>query len=114
MRQVILLGLVLLLASCGGAKRTKSPGVARSASISHGPISKACISSDRKARSSQLCGCIQAVADQTLSRAYQRRAVQFYTDPHMAQLVRQSDQPANEEFWQSYKAYSEKAKQTCR
>jgi len=114
MRQIILLGLVVLLAGCGSGNRSDDRrGVSRSAAIAYGPISKACLSSDRKARSSQLCGCIQAAADQTLSRSEQRRAVQFYSDPHSAQEIRQSDQSTDEVFWKAYKAYGERAEKMC-
>lgn len=82
--------------------------------FARGPIQSACMASDRKARSRELCGCIQAVADQTLSGAQQRVAVSFYDDPHKAQEIRQSDKRAHEEFWQDYKTYGERAEQICR
>lgn len=121
MKQILILGMVLLLASCGRADRFKSPRsggsgaspVSRSAPVASGPISTACLASDRKARSRQLCGCIQAAANQTLSNTQQRRAVQFYSNPHMAQEVRQSDRSADERFWQAYTNYGEHAKALC-
>ena len=78
-----------------------------------GPIHSACMSSDRKARSRTLCGCIQAVADQRLTGAQQTRAVGFYRDPHSAQVVRTSDRPADERFWETYSNYAQAAKRTC-
>lgn len=78
-----------------------------------GPISKACLASDRKARSRSLCGCIQAVADQTLTASEQRRAATFYRDPQKAQDIRQADGAANERFWKRYKAYGEAASRSC-
>lgn len=85
----------------------------RSAPVAFGPISKACLQSDRKGRSRELCGCIQAAADRTLSRAQQRRSVAFYNDPHLAQEVRQSDRAADEAFWNAYVAYGEQAERMC-
>ena len=89
---------------------TAQPAVRRFAS---GPISKACMASDRKARSRERCGCIQAVANDTLSASDQRLAVTFYNDPHRAQEVRQSDNAGHERFWQTYKAYSKSAAAVC-
>ncbi|MBC7131697.1 MAG: hypothetical protein H5U16_01145 [Roseovarius sp.] len=79
-----------------------------------GPISDACLASDRKARSPALCGCIQAVANQTLSASEQRRAVRFYRDPHEAQEVRTSQRPADQRFWTAYRAYADRAEAVCR
>ncbi len=117
MKQVIILGMVLLLAACGGGNRDKgkrsSGSTTRASTVAYGPISRACLDSDRKARSRQLCGCIQAAADQTLSGGQQLKAVKFYSDPHLAQEIRQSDRESDERFWKAYKAYGEKAKQLC-
>ena len=133
MKQVIILGLVLVLSGCGGyhsarreghraaptspatpASATASVTSVRVAPIAFGPISQACLASDRKARSRALCGCIQAVANDTLSGTDQQRAVAFYNDPHLAQMTRQSDRVRDERFWQAYKAYGERATQICR
>ena len=123
------MGLVLLLAGCGGYHKARRDGhraepvvpvtrvavpAAQAVPIAHGPISRACLASDRKARSRALCGCIQAVADQTLSGPQQNRAVAFYRDPHLAQEIRQSDRASDERFWQAYKAYGARAEQICR
>ncbi|QYX58622.1 hypothetical protein K1T73_11915 [Roseovarius sp. SCSIO 43702] len=82
--------------------------------FANGPIKRACMNSDRKARSNELCGCIQAVADQTLSGADQSRAVSFYNDPHSAQEVRMSDRPGDEAFWKTYTNYAKTAERVCR
>lgn len=115
MTRMLIMGLTLLLAGCGGAER--SPESQRSASgvmpFATGPINTACLQSDRKARSRALCGCIQAVANDTLSGAEQRRAVQFYSNPQKAQDIRQSDRPGDERFWRAYRAYAERAEQVC-
>ena len=113
MRQAIILGLVFTLAGCGGGDRFSGDNVSRGAPMAFGPISKACMASDRKARSRQLCGCIQAAADQTLSGSQQRRAVKFYRDPHSAQEIRQSDRGGNERFWTAYSDYGKRARQLC-
>lgn len=78
-----------------------------------GPIDRACMASDRRARSPRLCACIQQVADQTLSRADQRMAARFFRDPQRAQDVRQSDNPSHETFWRKYRAFGETAAATC-
>lgn len=115
MTRMLIVTLMMVLAGCGGAQR--SPESQRNASggmqISSGPINTACLQSDRKARSRTLCGCIQAVANDTLSGADQRRAVQFYADPQKAQDIRQSDRPGDERFWQAYGAYAARAEQVC-
>src|SRR5690606_40941627 len=59
-------------------------------------------------RSSTMCGCIQAVANDTLSSSDQRRAVRFYSDPHLAQDVRQSSRDADKRFWKSYSDYGDR------
>lgn len=118
MKQVLIFGMILLLAGCGGGKdrnsRARQAPPLRTVPVSFGPISQACMASDRKARSRELCGCIQKVADQTLSGSEQRRAVAFYNDPHLAQQVRQSDRSNDERFWEAYVAYGERAKSVCR
>lgn len=132
MKQVILLLVITALAGCGGVHKARkdarrgAPGPAPASSVqtaaaapvrmpfASGPLQRACISSDRKARSRELCGCIQAVADTTLSRAQQQVAASFYADPHRAQQIRQSDRAAHEAFWKDYKSYGEKAQRVCR
>ena len=60
-----------------------------------GVIERACIKSDRRAASKTLCGCIQKAADVTLSNNDQRLAAKFFSEPHMAQEIRQSDKIGN-------------------
>jgi len=137
MKNLLILGLALTLAGCGGyhkAKRDSGGSAPRSLSgpiaitpnasttvysapvskpFANGPLQQACIASDRKARSSELCGCIQAVANRTLSSSQQARAVGFYRDPHSAQEVRTSKRSTDEQFWNTYASYAETAKRTC-
>lgn len=80
---------------------------------SAGPIERACLKSDRKAATRSLCGCIQQVADMTLTGSDQRQAAKFFRDPHRAQEVRQSDRRAHEAFWQRYKRFGETAELYC-
>lgn len=78
-----------------------------------GPIDSACVRSDRGARNLSLCNCVQQVADQTLSRADQRRAADFFKDPHRAQEVRMSKTNADNAFWSRYKNFAATAEAYC-
>lgn len=77
-----------------------------------GTIQNACLKSDRPA-SRATCQCIQVVADRALSQSDQSLAAKFFEDPHMAQEVRQSDNPSKERFWKRYKAFGELAGKNC-
>jgi hypothetical protein len=120
MKNVLIVGMMLSLAACGGVNRFegKGRGNARApapvyAPTATGPINSACLASDRRARSSQLCGCIQAVANQTLTRSDQVRAVKFYDNPQAAQDTRQSSSASDERFWDAYSDYGKRAAQIC-
>lgn len=78
-----------------------------------GAIERACMSSDRAANNRNLCGCIQQVADMTLTNGDQRQAAKFFKNPQKAQDVRQSDNSSHESFWQRYKAFGAAAEQYC-
>lgn len=78
-----------------------------------GNIERACMRSDRDAANRNLCGCIQDVADATLSRKDQTLAAKFFKNPAMAQEIRQSDRRSHEVFWEKYKAFGETAKTYC-
>ena len=80
---------------------------------SAGAIERACVKSDRKSANRNLCGCIQQVADSTLTNSDQRLAAKFFQDPHMAQVIRQSDNSSHEVFWKKYKAFGVTAKTYC-
>ncbi|SFA78204.1 hypothetical protein SAMN05421688_0838 [Poseidonocella pacifica] len=111
MKYVIASVAVLGLAACGGGRSSAPQGGTLRAES--GPVSQACMASDRKARSAGLCGCIQAAANRTLSAGDQRRAISFYKDPHEAQEVRQSDRSGDRSFWQRYSDYAEMATAFC-
>lgn len=79
---------------------------------SAGPIERACLKGDR-AGTRALCGCIQDAADLVLSHGDQKRAAQFFRDPHQAQVVRQSDRRRDSEFWKRYVSFGETAERYC-
>lgn len=78
-----------------------------------GVIDRACRQSDRQAATPQLCSCIQRVANQSLNRTERRKVAKFFSDPHQAQQVRQSDRSTDEVLWKRYKAFGEQARNSC-
>lgn len=80
---------------------------------SAGPISNACMKSDRQAASAALCGCIQQVADQVLRGPDQRRAAKFFADPDRAHDTWMSQSAADDAFWDRYKAFGASATASC-
>jgi hypothetical protein len=78
-----------------------------------GPIENACNRSERPNANRQLCRCIEAAADRTLTRSEQRRAARFFSDPDEAQEVRMSTTDADNEFWARYRAFGDLAEQMC-
>lgn len=78
-----------------------------------GIIERACKQSNRPGATGQLCGCIQKVANRSLSMGERRRVAKWFRDPHQAQVVRQSDRRRDEILWERYKAFGERARQTC-
>jgi len=77
-----------------------------------GPVDSACMRAGRTADRA-LCGCIQQVADMTLTNADQRRAAAFFQDPDKAQEVRMSDRASDEDFWNRYKSFAQNAESLC-
>lgn len=78
-----------------------------------GPIDSACVRSERGARNAPLCGCIQQVADMTLSRADQRRAARLFSDADEAQTIRMSKTDNDNAFWARYKNFASTAEAYC-
>lgn len=76
-------------------------------------IERACNASDRKAANRTMCGCIQDAADMMLSSREQRKAAEFFADPHKAQELRQSDSNYDERFWENYKEFGTVAAKFC-
>ena len=91
---------VLLLCACSTGVRADK-------------IEQACVQSGRDAASRALCGCIQDVANLTLSGADQKLASSFFGDPHKAQEIRQSNRRAHERFWERYKEFGQTALEFC-
>lgn len=77
-----------------------------------GPIDSACMKAGR-ASSPGVCGCIQKVADMTLSNRDQRRAASFFHDPDRAQEVRMSDRKSDSDFWDRYTNFASTAEGFC-
>lgn len=105
----------LMLAACGGGSSYSSQRVVPTAALpfATGPIYSACRNAGRSQASRARCGCVQAVANQSLSGNDQRRGAGFFSDPQQAQVVRQSDRPADERFWTRWKSYSDSAARQC-
>jgi len=76
-------------------------------------IERACINSDRQAANRTLCGCIQDVANLTLTSADQKLAATFFKNPQKAQDIRQSNNSRSEKFWGRYKEFGAVASQFC-
>ncbi|MGJ8618408.1 MAG: hypothetical protein ACSHWS_16315 [Sulfitobacter sp.] len=112
-------GVALMgLTACGGGSRYSSDAANRGYSpqpvlFATGPIHRACVSANRKQATPARCGCVQAVADQSLDASDQRRGAKFFKDPHKAQETRQSDNPSNERFWLAWKAFGQNAAAAC-
>ena len=106
--------LALTACSSGGSRYSSANAVRTPAVLfATGPIYSACRSAGRKDASRARCGCVQAVANQSLSSGDQRRGAGFFSDPHQAQVVRQSDNTLDERFWRRWKDYSSSAARMC-
>lgn len=110
----ISLALVVLVSACGRSEPASRSYGGASLGFASGPISQACLRADRKAANRRLCGCVQHVADRSLSQGDQQLAASFFEDPHRSQEVRQSDNLRHESFWKRYKAFAGRAESLCR
>lgn len=88
-------------------------GTAAPVAQAAGRIEKACLEAGRTAANRQLCGCIQDVADRMFTRTEQKRLVEFFEDPHLTQVLRQSGSAADERFWEKYQAFGATAESYC-
>jgi hypothetical protein len=88
-------------------------GAGGQAANAAGRIEKACLEAGRSSASRQLCGCIQDVADRMFTRTEQKRLVEFFEDPHLTQVLRQSDKASDERFWEKYQAFGAAAESYC-
>jgi hypothetical protein len=112
MTKIVVSVLVLALLSACGSRNDRERGtVARSAS---GPIASACLQAGRKSATRQLCGCVQAVANDKLSASDQRLGARFFTDPALAHSVWRSDTASDDAFWERWKAFGDSAARTCK
>ena len=82
-------------------------------SASAGAVESACLRSDRAAANRAVCGCIQQVADMTLTGGDQRRAASLFRDPDQAQKVRMSKSNSDNAFWTRYKNFGDLAGAYC-
>ncbi|WP_415919733.1 hypothetical protein [Tateyamaria sp. SN6-1] len=110
----LLIVATFVLAACSGNRNAVTRVAAPSATLfATGPIYSACRAAGRDAASRSRCGCVQAVANRELDSSDQRRGAGFFSDPHQAQVVRQSDRSIDERFWLRWKAYSDTAARIC-
>ena len=107
---------IVLTACSSGSGRYSSASAPRApvTMFATGPIYSACMASDRSQASRAQCGCVQAVANQSLAADDQRRGAGFFKNPHLAQEVRTSDRAMDERFWLRWKAFGDSAAQICR
>ena len=79
-----------------------------------GDIYDACRDAGRTEATDHRCGCVQWVADQTLTPTQQQRGAGYFVDQQGLQDARQSDGSANERFWTAWKEFGQQAGQQCR
>jgi hypothetical protein len=109
-----LVALTTLAACGGGANNITTRGAFAPVQLyATGPLQRACMTQGRRDATSARCGCVQAVADQQLSGAEQRRGVKVFKDPHKIQEWRQSDRASDNAFWASWKAFGSTAERVC-
>jgi len=106
MKSVLTSALIVTLVSTSAVLVPASEAEARR-------IERACLNSDRSAANRELCGCIQRVANQVLTRSDQRLAARFFRDPQRAQDIRQSDNASHEAFWKRYRTFGDTATKIC-
>lgn len=79
-----------------------------------GDIYTACRDAGRSEATDQRCGCVQWVADQTLTSSQQQRGAGYFVNQQGLQDTRQSDGSANERFWSAWKTFGQQAGLQCR
>lgn len=110
----IVAAATLAACSSGGSRFASATAVRAPVSLfATGPIYSACLQSERKEANRARCGCVQAVANQSLAADEQRRGVVFFKDPHQAQVVRTSSRASDERFWQRWRSFGDAAAQIC-
>ena len=78
-----------------------------------GEIGQACLASGRSGASARTCGCVQAVANRSLTRSEQSRVAGFFEEPERAQALRVRDDAASERLWVRYRAFADNAAAVC-
>ncbi|HEY0213317.1 MAG TPA: hypothetical protein VGC40_06990 [Paenirhodobacter sp.] len=86
-------------------------GLTLASAAQAGPVGNACMNA--RNATNAVCGCIDQVADQSLSRSDQRRAAGFFKDPDKAQQVRMSERQSDNDFWLRYKNFATTAEAYC-
>jgi hypothetical protein len=81
--------------------------------VAGGTIERACLKADRPNATRSLCGCIQKVANATLSGGERTKVAKFFKDPHQSQSTRQSDRRSDETFWKKYKKFGALVSKHC-
>lgn len=84
-----------------------------SGSVQATVIERACLSANRDGTNRAMCGCIQDVANLTLTNKDQKLASSFFKDPQKAQDIRQSNRSSHSKFWNRYKAFGATAEAFC-
>ncbi|MGB1234953.1 MAG: hypothetical protein ACPG5U_04400 [Planktomarina sp.] len=109
MRNLFLILILGYLAACGSSRQAAAPVVTPATiPFASGPVMNACVAADRSNASRRLCGCVQAVANDSLTSSDQSRAVGFFRDPQKAQDAR-----GGSAFWTRYRAFSNRAAKVC-
>ncbi|MDU8942880.1 hypothetical protein [Ovoidimarina sediminis] len=75
-------------------------------------IRNACLTAP-KAGDVNICTCIQAAADRTLSKQDQKLAASFFRDPDRSEEIRRSDTRRHDTFWERYQAFGRMAEAFC-
>ncbi|MDW3224360.1 MAG: hypothetical protein R8G34_16020 [Paracoccaceae bacterium] len=108
--------IFLLVTACGS--RGSDPQVRQvvtntAAGFAIGPIGSACLAQNRRSATQQRCGCIQEVANRTLTSSQQARSTRFFNEPSLLQDVRQSSAPSNVRFWEAWQRFAETSQAVC-
>lgn len=76
-------------------------------------VERACRQLDRSSATPARCACVGKVASQKLSASERRKVAGWFSDPHQAQVVRQSDRRRDEKLWARYRAFGDAAERAC-
>lgn len=113
MRRVVIAALVLVLVASCGSRSDRMRSTTTRAVAGSGPILTACLQSGRQAATRESCGCVQAVANTSLSASDQKLGASFFSNPHRAQEIRQSSNASHSAFWERWSDFGEQAGKLC-